>query len=233
MARKLFDDLYYSRSKYYDPSIYILVDEESRVLLIDAGSGDFHEHPEHELWDVGLRMRDVTSIVVTHKHYNHYAGARKFPRAKVYAGAKDAPAMETGDKTTQYELFGAHPVSITVHQRVDRPLLLQFGRFELQLLPCPGHTRGSICVYERNRGFLFTGDTVFCNGSIGRTDLMEDSAAYQRTLELILALRVSRIFPGHGETCEADKFKELLRKKIELYKELGILGDHGQGIARV
>jgi hydroxyacylglutathione hydrolase len=227
MARKVFEDLYYSRSKYYDPSIYILVDEESRVLLIDAGSGDFHEHPEHELWDVGLRKRDVSIILVTHKHYNHYAGARKFPWAQVYAHATDAVAMESGDPSTMYHLFHANPTKIKVHKKLAGPEKLEFGRFELLLIPCPGHTRGSICIYEENLGLLFTGDTVFCNGSIGRTDLNEDPGSYLATLEKIMELNPRKIFPGHGDPCDGDRFKELVREKIQLYRELGILGDHG------
>jgi glyoxylase-like metal-dependent hydrolase (beta-lactamase superfamily II) len=63
----------------------------------------------------------------------------------------------------------------------------------------PGHTPGSLCLYDEAEGFLFSGDTLFSRG-VGRTDLIGgDGEALARSLDRLLALpdRV-RVFPGHG-----------------------------------
>ena len=70
------------------------------------------------------------------------------------------------------------PVGIDVY--VDHGSMISFGKFDLKVIHTPGHSAGSICLYEENEGILFTGDTLF-SGSIGRTDL--PSGSYEEISE--------------------------------------------------
>src|SRR5436305_2037779 len=41
---------------------------------------------------------------------------------------------------------------------------LELGGFEFQVIHTPGHTPGSICLYESTAGVIFTGDTLYRTG---------------------------------------------------------------------
>ncbi|MEK6945175.1 MAG: MBL fold metallo-hydrolase [Nanoarchaeota archaeon] len=67
---------------------------------------------------------------------------------------------------------------------------------EFKIIETPGHTRDSICILYKD--ILFSGDTIFENGYIGRTDLPEsDEAAMERTLEKLKKINYRILCPGH------------------------------------
>jgi glyoxylase-like metal-dependent hydrolase (beta-lactamase superfamily II) len=73
----------------------------------------------------------------------------------------------------------------------------------------PGHTAGSLCLFEPNSKVLFTGDTIIKHISPNpiveprRKDLRDPCyqslAAYLSTLVRLESLEVDFVFPGHGE----------------------------------
>lgn len=79
-----------------------------------------------------------------------------------------------------------------------------FDDFNLQVVHTPGHSPGSVSLFNQEDGTLFTGDTILpeiiSNPSIEKTG----SAAYKsltshlESLELIKGLGVKKILPGHG-----------------------------------
>jgi glyoxylase-like metal-dependent hydrolase (beta-lactamase superfamily II) len=77
---------------------------------------------------------------------------------------------------------------------------VRFGEISIEVLHTPGHTEGSVCLFEPAAGLLLAGDTLF-SGSWGRTDLPggsdEEMAASLARLSG-LDDRV-RVLPGHGE----------------------------------
>ena len=71
---------------------------------------------------------------------------------------------------------------------------------KLEVLPTPGHTPGGVCLYAREEGVLFSGDTLFCAG-YGRVDFPGSNAADMRAslLKLFGLPGDTRVYPGHGE----------------------------------
>ena len=88
-------------------------------------------------------------------------------------------------------------------ERVDRLLddgdALAWGEDRLEVIATPGHTPGSICLYDPGTGTMFTGDTLFADG-IGRTDFVRGDAKAMRATCARLAAYPdgTAIFPGHG-----------------------------------
>lgn len=73
------------------------------------------------------------------------------------------------------------------------------GSIDFTVLHTPGHTEGSISLFDASAGLLLSGDTLFAGGW-GRTDLPGgDAAAMLDSLARLRMLGAStRVIPGHG-----------------------------------
>ena len=81
--------------------------------------------------------------------------------------------------------------------------VLDTGSRRFSVLETPGHTEGSICLYDEASGTLISGDTLFLGG-YGRTDFMGGSFdAMLASLVRLSKLDIRELFPGHGSTCES------------------------------
>ena len=70
-----------------------------------------------------------------------------------------------------------------------------------KILHTPGHTQGSVSIYDEQTATLFTGDTLF-HGDHGRTDLPGGSEEQirQSLKRLLLLDGETVVYPGHEET---------------------------------
>ena len=171
----------------YGNNAYILSGpSRGMVTLVDAPEG-----AEAVLEAVGRRK--IERIVVTHSHFDHWAGfdvLRAATDAPVYAGADESELDES---------------------RRIRPLAhgdtLNIGGATARVLGTPGHTPGSLCLHFG--GAVLTGDTLFPGGP-GRT---RDHAALQQEIESIkmhlLQLQPDTlVLPGHGGSTTIQKAAE-------------------------
>ena len=62
----------------------------------------------------------------------------------------------------------------------------------------PGHTSGSICLYERSRALIVTGDTVLGRGTLPVVTQSGSSGEHLESLERLASLRARLLLPGHG-----------------------------------
>ena len=71
-----------------------------------------------------------------------------------------------------------------------------------KVISTPGHTPGSICLYNKEEKILISGDTLFAYGGYGRTDMAGGDEA-----QIIHSLAMFRenipagthVYPGHDE----------------------------------
>lgn len=76
------------------------------------------------------------------------------------------------------------------------------------MIPTPGHSPGSICLYYEKEKALISGDTLFYLG-VGRTDLPGgDTASLAQSLERLARLDIEYLVPGHGEMLKGRKAVE-------------------------
>ncbi|MGI5172996.1 MBL fold metallo-hydrolase [Treponema sp. OMZ 840] len=71
---------------------------------------------------------------------------------------------------------------------------------EWRIIHTPGHSPGSICLYNKAEKILLSGDTLFAS-SCGRTDLAGGNVKQlKQSLALLLQLPAdTRVCPGHGD----------------------------------
>ena len=188
----------------------------SNVFLI-------YVHPGGEAAVVDPGLRDVTPIrqaletkslqlryiINTHGHFDHVAGNKllKTPEVTLALHRADRDLLTAGGGGSQFG-FQLRP-----SPKPDRLLedgdTIHIDEAEFRVMHTPGHTPGSLCLYNPESPALLTGDTLFAGG-IGRTDLPGgDSHKLKQSLKLITTLpKHTRIYPGHGpETTLADELR--------------------------
>ena len=152
-------------------------------IMIDAG-----EVPD----------KPIKKLILTHCHFDHvlYANAikEKFG-AKIYSSKKCAEHLECMDEVVNVflEPFGKKLSKIKVDV-----ILKEGDRVgDFKVLETPGHTDGSICLFNEKEKIMFTGDTLFHQG-FGRTDLPTgDEEELFKSLERVKKINLSLIYPGH------------------------------------
>jgi hydroxyacylglutathione hydrolase len=144
--------------------------------------------------DFGVNESRVGIVINTHAHYDHTAHNQRFKNARILAHARDAIAIQTGQHTYA-EAFGANPEPVKVEEIPEK---IALEKTQWQVLYTPGHTRGSISLYEPREKILICGDLLFTEG-VGRTDLYGGNARQlKESIKKVAALDIDYVLPGHG-----------------------------------
>jgi glyoxylase-like metal-dependent hydrolase (beta-lactamase superfamily II) len=187
--------------RIYTSNAYLVLGDWSGVsdvnTLVDVGRDPaIIESLQHAPTGVGKKA--VDQVVLTHAHYDHV------------------------------EMVGA--ISALYHPRVcafdrgmeglDRTLSggdeLKAGDRVFEVVHTPGHSSDSICLYCREEGVLFAGDTPLL---INSTDGTYEEA-FAVALEKICARNVRTIYFGHGAPLVADCNSRLQRSLEIVTKSL-------------
>ena len=194
-----------------DSNIYLI----GKDTMIDTGKGSNFVRLYEILKKLGLDFSDIKTIINTHMHWDHIGGNGFFENAKVYIHELDAPVLEKGDvEKSLADYFGGNMKPMEVHKKLKEGDVIS----GFTVLHTPGHTPGSICLYDKKDKILITGDTLFADG-VGRTDLPGGSEEdLEKSLERISGLEVDKILPGHGEPVLKNAQK-MMKKIIEAVSE--------------
>lgn len=192
---------------------YVVFDENAKeCAVIDPGMSTRREEEaiENFITEKGLKL---THIINTHLHIDHVAGIpfliRRF-NAPVLAHKNDELlGKHIADQARMFGLdFNIDNIEITEY--LEDGDKINIGDGQLEVIAVPGHSKGSITLYDSKDGFLISGDALF-QGSIGRTDL--PGGNYSELIENInrklLTLPDSTIvFPGHGPSTTIGEEKQ-------------------------
>lgn len=136
----------------------------ARPMLIDCG--DIREGGRiSEGIEKVVPLDKIEIVLLTHLHYDHVGNVGLFPNAEFYASAA---AIENYEKSPGDFFFGTVPEEIDAVLKKLKPLPSVING--LEVVDCPGHTRGSVAFLDRKRKLLFSGDVLFERG-VGRFDL--------------------------------------------------------------
>ncbi|MEM2905105.1 MAG: MBL fold metallo-hydrolase [Candidatus Bathyarchaeia archaeon] len=155
------------------------------VAVVDAGlEGSFRDVVFPYLRGLGRRPDEVELAVITHEHGDHFEGLpelRRVSRVKVAAHEAGAKSIEPG-------------VDMLLRDG-DR---LKAGGLELEVIHTPGHSPGSICLYEPRLRLLFTGDSVQGNGTVIQgIALYGDRDVYLNSMKRLGQLPVETLVAAH------------------------------------
>ncbi len=124
-------------------SAYVLV-RGTEAAIVDTGVEGSGDAINDALSMMGLAPADVRHIVLTHNHGDHVGGLGELEaamtNATVYAGAGDVDSIQT---------------SLNLAQVGDGDEVFGMG-----VVGTPGHTVGSISVFDTDTGLLVAGDAI-------------------------------------------------------------------------
>ena len=173
------------------PLAYIF-ESRDESILIDTGWGS----PENidnlglELGRIGLTFRDVSRIIITHLHPDHYGSAsmvKQLSGAKIIMHEKDVVFLEERyQENSKFsegvaDMLSRHGLPEKEFQnlrnaKIPSPVSVKFvkpdiiinggehfhigGERSLQVIHTPGHSPGHICLYDQEKKLLISGDHV-------------------------------------------------------------------------
>lgn len=149
------------------------------------------------------RKEKVSLLVLTHGHFDHTWDAAPIARDHgcpvLYHQADEELCLNPDAAMKFVGMSGlVEPISATRFLKAGETL--EHGGFSFQIFHIPGHSKGSLCFYEKKLGLVVGGDVLFAGG-VGRWDLpggsREDLIAGIRR-DLMPLPDETVVYPGHG-----------------------------------
>jgi len=176
-----------------------LIKGATKNVLIDTGFAGTFPTLERRLTELGLNVRDVNLIILTHEHVDHVGATAFFHRTAVVAAHRlAANKLELQDEFVTLLKHDQSSKPFWVDVWLEDGCILDLGNYQLQVVHTPGHTSGCICLYEPRAGLLFTGDTVFAGGTLSEIAVSGNVSDYVNSVRRLSNLKIQQLFPGHG-----------------------------------
>jgi glyoxylase-like metal-dependent hydrolase (beta-lactamase superfamily II) len=200
-----------------------------RDLVVDAANGIGPLRPAIDALTDG---RPVVAVV-THAHFDHVGGLHEFEDRRCHradaempspAGLRlmredfpawlledfdyyDSPIPErvalSGVPHRGFDVAAWATPLTEATSFVDEGDVIDLEDRSFVVLHTPGHTAGSICLWDEANGALFSGDAIYVDARLG----WEDPVAFAASLERLRGLDVRVVHAGHGRSFDGTELR--------------------------
>ncbi|MFF3102646.1 MBL fold metallo-hydrolase [Viridibacillus arvi] len=198
-----------------------LVEEENELTLIDAALPFSTKGIIDAAESIG---KPITRIVLTHAHNDHIGALdalkELLPNAQVSISSRDALLLDGNSTLLPSEkntpIRGGVPKNI----KTKPDLLLEDGDRigSLEVIATPGHTPGSITLFDTRNRSLIAGDALITRGKVGVSGLMNplfpfpalatwDKHIALESAKKLVSYKPSLLAVGHGNMLEQPRTK--------------------------
>ena len=186
----------------FQENTYVLYDNTKECIIIDPGC--YTREEEALLANfINKNQLNPVKLINTHCHIDHILG-NKFVCKKwninLFTHKEELDLLEASEEISKMYGFEDYNLSPMPKKYLYAGQKIKFGEISLEILFCPGHSPGHICLFCKKNNILIAGDVIF-KGSIGRTDL--PGGDYKVLLEsinkeIICLPNETQIYSGHG-----------------------------------
>lgn len=192
----------------WETNAYLVWDGRSPdALVVDPGMGAAQPLVER----ITANDLQLTIIGNSHGHIDHIFDDAPLMRAT------DAPLAIHPDDAYRLDgrnTYGFELEAVTPTRELREGDQVRIGELVFDVLHTPGHTEGSVCLYEERLGILLSGDLLFA-GSYGRTDLPGGNDEQMVASLARIAREIPpavRVLPGHGVETTVERELPWLRR---------------------
>ena len=204
---KVFDNLYYVGAKWVSAW---LLETDQGLILFDALYDDLTDLVIESIRELGFDPNDIRYLVVSHAHYDHIGGVRRFQEE---FGAVVMMTDADWDMTEEPAIYREYPTPIR-HLSVSDGSTLNLGRTRLRFMQTPGHTPGVLStrftVYDNgypHDAFLFGGVGLNFSG-------VERTESYINSVQRLMQLEEIEVnIPNHPESGEVFERYDMLQNR--------------------
>lgn len=190
---------------------YLVYDDNKNGILIDPGY-----ESNKIIEEINRKNLKVKYIVITHAHADHMGAlseVQKYTNADIFVHKNDLDMLLEKEENYESDLnVEKQNINEKLVKTVEEGDILSLGEIEFEIIHTPGHTSGSICLFEKTSKMLFTGDTIF-HDCYGRCDLYSsDFNDMVNSLKKVFTRFDDEfIYPGHGESVNLKKAKRYIK----------------------
>ena len=191
-----------------------------RDMLIDTGMG------MASLKDaIGHMLDKPVLAVASHSHFDHIGSHHEFDERIVHAGEADILAAPTRDNTLAAPYVDENSITALPHAGYDvakyaikaAPAtrvvedgdVIDLGDRVFEVLHLPGHSPGSMGLWEKETGLFFSGDAIY-DGQLLDDCYHSDVPDYLETMERLRALPARVVHRGHQPSFGRERMIEVV-----------------------
>lgn len=224
MSQQWFDVIAQQEQNENQPGIYAILEpghsEEvtcylitgiERVILVDTGMG---------VGNIKTIVNQYTDlpiqVVNTHSHWDHIGGNHLFEEIAIHEAEAEKIKQEVANKFLRiqmrkenlsrplpafFSLENYHIPSSNPTRLLKDGDSLNLGNYKLEVLHLPGHSPGSICLWNNEWGQLFTGDVIYSGplyAHLHGSNLPQYIRSIKRLNQILDSVEI--LFPAHNQT---------------------------------
>jgi glyoxylase-like metal-dependent hydrolase (beta-lactamase superfamily II) len=214
--------------EYYRCNIWH-VRGRDRDLLVDSGMGVVSLRARIPL----LSGRPVLAVA-SHTHFDHIGTHHEFAERAVHPEeahilAQPTRANTVADKyVANNEIFTQLPPGDWLPLRYEIPAapptlllpegsLIDTGDRSFEVFHLPGHSPGSIALYEKASGILFAGDVVYDGPLAYDEEIAGEMRQYVASMKRLLELPVRVVHGGHYPSFGRDRMRSIIRAFLDAF----------------
>ena len=207
------------RTGFFSVNTIVVPLEEKACFVVDPAACKYSGDQNKIISYLQEKKLDCKAIILTHSHFDHITGIAQlkqaFPKAKIAIHKEEMaelinPPGPMGEAVIRFfgslELIDAvadqPPADIALFEGATLDCVTGpgFGAENWKVISTPGHTPGSICLYNEKEKALISGDTLFAYGGYGRTDMAGGNQAQIVHSLAMLREKIpsgTHVYPGH------------------------------------